>query len=127
MAKKVSETARCVERALCRDGYGDLLRGNAVVALGWMRVAEMTDGRDVRLERVRVNVSGRYQEETRRRALALGKDLFAMHYLGLALGYEVCVVAVEENSPAYVGFDEAGRCVYAVDLLCAEVSAHGGR
>ena len=122
-----NQTAECVARALSRDGHGDLLRGGAVVALGWVRVAEMGDGRDVRLERVRVNVAGRCQGETRRRAQGVARDLFAMHFMGLAAGYEVCVVAVEEDAPAYVGLDDSGRHVYAVDLLCTEVRAHGGR
>ena len=126
MARMSSEVAACVARALSRGGHGDLLRGGSVVALGWARVAEMGDGREVRLERVRVNVAGDDRDETRRRALELGKELFAMHFLGLALGYEVCVLAVEEGAPVYVGFDDAGRCAYAVDLLCAEVGAHGG-
>ena len=104
-----------------------MLRGGAVLALGWIRVAEMGDGRDVRLERVRVNVAGRCQGETRRRAQGVARDLFAMHFMGLATGYEVCVVAVEEDAPAYVGLDDSGRHVYAVDLLCTEVRAHGGR
>ena len=124
---RISDTAECVVRALSCDGHGDLLRGGAVLALGWIRVAEMGDGRDVRLERVRVNVAGRCQGETRRRAQGVARDLFAMHFMGLATGYEVCVVAVEEDAPAYVGLDDSGRHVYAVDLLCTEVRAHGGR
>ena len=104
-----------------------MLRGGAVVGLGWVRVAEMGDGREVRLERVRVNVTGRCQGETRRRAQGVARDLFAMHFMGLAAGYEVCVVAVEEDAPAYVGLDDSGRHVYAVDLLCTEVAAHGRR
>ena len=104
-----------------------MLWGSAVLALGWIRVAEMGDGRDVRLERVRVNVAGRCQGETRRRAQGVARDLFAIHFMGLATGYEVCVVAVEEDAPAYVGLDDSGRHVYAVDLLCTEVRAHGRR
>ena len=127
MATRISDTAECVARALSCDGHGDLLRGGAVLALGWIRVAEMGDGRDVRLERVRVNVAGRCQGETRRRAQGVARDLFAIHFMGLATGYEVCVVAVEEDAPAYVGLDDSGRHVYAVDLLCTEVRAHGGR
>ena len=122
-----NQTAECVARALSCDGHGDLLRGGAVLALGWIRVAEMGDGRDVRLERVRVNVAGRCQGETRRRAQGVARDLFAIHFMGLATGYEVCVVAVEEDAPVYVGLDDSGRHVYAVDLLCTEVRAHGGR
>ena len=122
-----NQTAECVARALSRDGHGDLLRGGAVVGLGWVRVAEMGDGRDVRLERVRVNVAGRCQGETRRRSQGVARDLFAIHFMGLATGYEVCVVAVEEDAPVYVGLDDSGRHVYAVDLLCTEVRAHGGR
>ena len=122
-----NQTAECVARALSRDGHGELLRGGAVVGLGWIRVAEMGDGREVRLERVRVNVAGRCQGETRRRAQGVARDLFAMHFMGLAMGYEVCVVGVEEDAPAYVGLDDSGRHVYAVDLLCTEVRAHGRR
>ena len=124
---RISDTAECVARALSRDGHGELLRGGAVVGLGWIRVAEMGDGREVRLERVRVNVAGRCQGETRRRAQGVARDLFAMHFMGLVTGYEVCVVAVEEDAPVYVGSDDSGRHVYAVDLLCTEVRAHGRR
>ena len=127
MAMTTSQTAECVARALSRDGHGDLLRGGAVVGLGWVRVAEMGDGREVRLERVRVNVAGRCQGEARRRAQGVARDLFAMHFMGLATGYEVCVVAVEEDAPVYAGLDDSGRHVYAVDLLCAEVRARGRR
>ena len=122
-----NQTAECVARALSRDGHGELLRGGAIVALGWIRVAEMGDGRDVRLERVRVNVAGRCQGETRRRAQGVARDLFATHFMGLATGYEVCVVAVEEDAPVYAGLDGDGRHVYEVDLLCTEVAAHGRR
>ena len=120
-----SEAAECVARALRGGGHGDALGG--VEGRGWVRVAEMGDGRDVRLERVRVNVAGRYQGEARRRAQGVARDLFAMHFMGLATGYEVCVVAVEEAAPVNVGLDGHGRYVYAVDLLCTEVRAHGGR
>ncbi len=110
----------CMRRALWR---GDLAAkgGLDVERRGWARVSEMDDGRGIYLERVRVSVSRRWKSEAEEDARQAAKDLMAMRFMGYALGRELCVAAVEEGSPVWLG-EECGRCTYAVDLLLTEVT-----